>query len=699
MSFSKSKGRGIHPKNPTDFGVFAGTGGLGLQLLMKMGYKQGEGLGTSGQGIVEPVQAVKRAFIGEDDGVSSRTNSSDESESDKDTPSSDKKSENFKTQGHFVQKTSRRRKRHPEISGFHEFPVSSNFNSSNPGKMTDMRPPALKSGLASRFGFTSSFCTSQGLWDLVGGLRILANKCESDVKFRKLNSVRDKNLCDELQQKRDHLRSIHATNLNFVSVCESIISLAEKNGSMLDNEKDLLSLIQECKVTPKSYPSLTMDRLACSLLYAKIGADFKNWNPISDNGILLSEVLRWKDVLQCNGIEGMQILHTELPQKTVAQRKSRIHDELDTFLWNTWIPTIRSWLQSSWIVEDPSSALHLLKVWYPKVVSPALFQYVMVHVVVPRLRLYLEDWNPSNSSIAIIPLSTWLYPWFSNFLRLEDALKLFPLLSYKLMSWFKYWNPQSIEKDKMWSMELAILQLEPWKYIWNGDQFLKFTSSHIVPKLAQFLSRSLVIDPSNQPLEPLDLTIHVWSKCLSSSCLVEVLEQGGFFTKWLDVLYQWLSCTSPLVNFSEVAEWYQTWKSYLPLGVVENPRCAPWFSAALEMMRRAMQSETIPNPVLLVQKTQVPAGSLGGFKNEASLPQHVLTFKDLVEQELIQHGLILIGTGQSEEKSGRPIHRVSRGTLGSGSINIYMDQSVVFMQEGRAWTPCNVTEVVQRFVS
>jgi len=74
---------------------------------------------------------------------------------------------------------------------------------------------------------------------------------------------------------------------------------------------------------------------------------------------------------------------------------------------------------------------------------------------------------------------------------------------------------------------------------------------YIVPKLAASLREDLVIDPSNQNMEPLH-RIAPWVSVLQPKVYSQLLEME-FFPKWLTTLHLWL--TQPTSDYDEVAQW------------------------------------------------------------------------------------------------------------------------------------------------
>lgn len=77
---------------------------------------------------------------------------------------------------------------------------------------------------------------------------------------------------------------------------------------------------------------------------------------------------------------------------------------------------------------------------------------------------------------------------------------------------------------------------------------------YVVPKLAASLREGLVIDPSNQDMDPLYRTAP-WVGVLQPKVYSQLLEVE-FFPKWLTTLHLWL--TQPTSDYDEVAQWFVT---------------------------------------------------------------------------------------------------------------------------------------------
>lgn len=73
---------------------------------------------------------------------------------------------------------------------------------------------------------------------------------------------------------------------------------------------------------------------------------------------------------------------------------------------------------------------------------------------------------------------------------------------------------------------------------------------HVLPQLGTTLRETFVVNPRQQDLKPLE-DVLAWGPLLRPSMMSQLIE-GGFFPKWLDALYLWLT-SEP--NLEQVAEW------------------------------------------------------------------------------------------------------------------------------------------------
>jgi tuftelin-interacting protein 11 len=73
---------------------------------------------------------------------------------------------------------------------------------------------------------------------------------------------------------------------------------------------------------------------------------------------------------------------------------------------------------------------------------------------------------------------------------------------------------------------------------------------HVLPQLGATLRERFSINPRQQDLKPLEDVVN-WRRLIRSSMMSQLLE-SGFFPKWLDALYIWLT-SSPVLE--QVEAW------------------------------------------------------------------------------------------------------------------------------------------------
>lgn len=190
-------------------------------------------------------------------------------------------------------------------------------------------------------------------------------------------------------------------------------------------------------------------------------------------------------------------------------------------------------------------------------------------LVLPKLTLEVEDWNPLTDTV---PIHTWIHPWLP-LLRNRLDTQIYPIIRRKLGSALGGWHAAD---------RSARLMLEPWSQVFPKGDLEAFLVKNIVPKLQIALSE-LVINPHQQHLDQWHC-VYEWRELLPIHIMAGLLDKF-FFPKWLQTLALWLN-HSP--NYDQVTNWYIGWKGLLNDKLLAEPVIKEHFKKALDMMNRAV---------------------------------------------------------------------------------------------------------------
>ena len=203
----------------------------------------------------------------------------------------------------------------------------------------------------------------------------------------------------------------------------------------------------------------------------------------------------------------------------------------------------------------------------------------MNQLILPKITRAVSDWDPRNDPEMI---HTWIHPWLPvlEAWRLGD---LFTTIRHKLGVVLRVWHP---------SDESALHIIVPWKDVWTPQQMESFVNKSILPKLTRVMRDEFMVNPREQQLEPL-IWCMAWKDILSEHALSQLIE-NEFFSKWLDVLYKWLTLSRDRVNYDEVREWYLWWRQvFSSYELEENEHISACFRKGLEMMAMAANDQPV----------------------------------------------------------------------------------------------------------
>ncbi|XP_063992743.1 tuftelin-interacting protein 11 [Diachasmimorpha longicaudata] len=670
------------------------TKGIGAKLLLKMGFEPGKGLGKKLQGISAPVEAHLRrgrgaiGAYGPEKKVKLSEKPKDEDEEEEkqfkvklsqwrktDTAATKKKIRycyrsvdqvledgklrpNIKSTGAAGGELSRVKvidMTGPEqriLSGYHAISGQKRPDESLPEP--DKRSPVNFS-----------------LPELQHNLNLLVDMCEQDIIQ---NDRRTRHLGDRvvaLEAEKKSIAKVVSHHEKLIDTLESVCAIVDR---LMDKSEDL-SLKETAEAFKRlqdryyeEYKIYDMGELASSFVGSKVKDYLSTWNPLVDPKLPVSLMKEWKDILE-TGTSTLQV-------------KDGMHP-YDQLVWNAWMPSMRGAVQQ-WACRQPDPLIELIECWMP-LLPPWILENILDLLVLPKLTLEVEEWNPLTDTVRI---HTWIHPWLPLMGNRMDTL-IYPIIRRKLGSALGAWHP---------SDRSARLMLQPWAEVFSKGDMEAFLVKNIVPKLQIALSE-FVINPHQQHLDHWNW-VYEWATLLPPHTMVGLLDKF-FFPKWLQVLALWLN-HSP--NYDQITHWYMGWKNMLSEKLLAEPLVKDHFKKALDMMNRAVSTPQGHQPGAMEQvsyltslertqptMTQIPATAqprierlAEAVRTASQIPQG---FKDLVQKRCEERGILFMPI-PNRYREAKQVYKV-------GNIQAYIDGNVLFVcHNGANWVPTHLNALL-----
>ncbi|RKP34560.1 GC-rich sequence DNA-binding factor-like protein-domain-containing protein [Dimargaris cristalligena] len=250
----------------------------------------------------------------------------------------------------------------------------------------------------------------------------------------------------------------------------------------------------------------------------------------------------------------------------------------ESFIYHLWLPPLRSAIVNEWqlipttsssrsarpsskIVED-DWALRLLELWKPPLVPCYIYHALLDHVILPKLRQAVDNYQFSRSASD---LHVWLHPWLP--ILGTKMTSIIQSVHHKLGIALKRWHP---------SESYGLTMLSPWKYL---------ITKYVLPKLKSCLRNEFTIDPRDQKIDAFEWVTR-WHDLITPLLLGDVIVTE-FFPQWHHTLQIWLA-HSP--DFEQVMQWYLWWKSLFPEALAKYPKIAAEFRNGVDVINRRATS-------------------------------------------------------------------------------------------------------------
>ncbi|KAI0983954.1 hypothetical protein GJ496_003355 [Pomphorhynchus laevis] len=714
------------------------TKGIGMKLLLKMGFEQGKGLGKDLQGRVVPVQAVKRkgkgtvgAYGSEHPDVRQEQQTSRPiTKKTKEKQYRWKKNEGnsselpvYLTSEHIVKSRELREdallslNQKIDVENELNFDVMNDSGENIPMKIVDMtgrerreyssikqcyesQPLSMNKSVISnskKQHFMELFYTEQLLKFI--DQQLVTNEL-------KLLAMDKQAIYDESVKSNLHIEVKRIDNE--ISRCDS----------ELKRYQGVLQLIQlcldksQCTASPNEFLAFLYGKYhKCLSMFSEEFRILKLEDFFIELAIsALKEIIRLKNI-EDHTEELIDVFTGFQTSEDCQLIPSKYANAKDTVLWEVLTPVVRTFF-ISWNPRRPDSAINFIESWRRHLPDWLLHNY-KVQLIIPKLQYELDSWNPLSDTV---PVHAWIHPWLPV-LDSDVFETLLIIIRQKLAVALQKWHPSDTS---------AMLILRPWQDVFSSGVWHAFMCESIVPKLESAMC-AFVINPSNQDISQWNW-IMSWYGIVADQSLIQILE-NHFFPKFLQILRTWLANNA---DYSEVANWFSGWKALIPESMRAHPIVKHSLYKALLIMNSAVEGEEntlcsdtsyspadtfIPNPNTVIStnydqgQPRVPDETFpnhiqhmdcSSYDNQIfesysrcleSLSDLQVSIRDVVERNASERNIIFAPDYQQRSANGQKLYKFGR-------CRIYFDRTIIYIQERTAMTdvyrPISLDDLLNR---